>query len=560
MAQEADTSAILQGNPFKVLASTTDVAAEANAEDVNTTQPTEDDTSNNNESLPPDEPQEQARDIDTMESQKEKLLKSSLEISLTRDKDDRSAKPFVWLVAVTAALGGLIFGYDIGGAGATFVMDGFITHFGWDTASQSQIDTDTGLINGLFGTGAAIGALFAPLLFSSRGRKPTMCWGAIAFTIGAALQAAAVSMPMLYVPRLLSGFGIGMLSMCSPVYIAEVAPESHRGQLSTIWQLSITTGIVLVSILNIWLADWDEGWRISYGGNIVFSVALLLLMTIMPESPHFLVRKERHEDAKAALAKVRFEHQIEWELELLEMEAKEANELGVATWKEVFDNTNNKMKTRTLTGVFLQTIQQLSGINAIMFYAPTIFADFFGDKGGIYGALALNIINFFSTFICMATIEKFGRVLILFSGGIIMFGALIVETILAAIDENHQGDPIQSTGIAIICFCAVYVIGFAYSWGPVVWVVCAEMFPMRERGKANSLSTFSNWFWATIVGAIFPHASTASLAGCFGFFAAMVLIGTIFVYLYLPETANRTAPEIDQEYITHKPKRHRKWE
>ena len=163
---------------------------------------------------------------------------------------------------------------------------------------------------GLFGTGAAIGALCAPLLFSSRGRKPTMCWGAIAFTIGAALQAAAVSMPMLYIPRLLSGFGIGMLSMCSPVYIAECAPESHRGQLSTIWQLSITTGIVLVSILNIWLADWDEGWRISYGGNIVFSVALLLLMTIMPESPHFLVRKERHDDARAALAKVRFEHQV----------------------------------------------------------------------------------------------------------------------------------------------------------------------------------------------------------------------------------------------------------
>ena len=120
-----------------------------------------------------------------------------------------------------------------------------------------------------------------------------------------------------------------------------------------------------------------------------------------------------------------------------------------------------------------------------------------------------------------------GRVLILFSGGIIMFVALIVETILAAIDENHQGEPLQSTGIAIICFCAVYVIGFAYSWGPVVWVVCAEMFPMRERGKANSLSTFSNWFWATIVGAVFPHASTASLAGCFGFFAAMVFIGTI---------------------------------
>ena len=119
-----------------------------------------------------------------------------------------------------------------------------------------------------------------------------------------------------------------MLSMVSPVYIAEVAPESHRGQLATLWQLAITAGIVLVSILNIWLAEWDEGWRISYGGNIVFSVALLLLLTIMPESPHFLVAKDRHDDARAALSKVRYENQIEWEIEELEMEAFEAKERG----------------------------------------------------------------------------------------------------------------------------------------------------------------------------------------------------------------------------------------
>jgi MFS family permease len=118
--------------------------------------------------------------------------------------------------------------------------------------SQRQIDIETGLINGLFGVGAAFGALFAPMIFNTKGRKLTMTVGAIFFTIGATLQAAAVNMPMLYIPRLLSGFGIGMLSMCSPVYIAESAPESHRGQMATLWQLAITSGIVLVSILNIW--------------------------------------------------------------------------------------------------------------------------------------------------------------------------------------------------------------------------------------------------------------------------------------------------------------------
>jgi MFS family permease len=177
----------------------------------------------------------------------------------------------------------------------------------------------------------------------------------------------------------------------------------------------------------------------------------------------------------------------------LTIEHNEKKELGEATWSEVFSR-NNKMRSRTVTGMLLQTFQQLSGINAIMFYAPIIFDDFFGSKGGIYGSLALNVINFFSTFITMATIDKFGRVKILFSGGILMCFALIVTASLSGVDEAHAGDVAnQSLGIGIIVFCALYVIGFAYSWGPVVWVVCAEMFPMRERGKANSLSTFSNW-------------------------------------------------------------------
>lgn len=477
--------------------------------------------------------------------------------SSVRDMEDTRTKGFVVMVAITAALGGLVFGFDIGGAGATFVMTGFKEHFNWACppddstcvpVDQAQQDREAGLINGLFGTGAAFGALFAPFIFNGYGRRPTMFIGALVFTIGAALQASAVNMVMLYVPRLLSGFGIGMLSMCSPVYIAELAPEHRRGQLATLWQLAITTGIVFVSILNIWLAEWDEGWRISYGGNILFSVILMGLLMIMPESPHFLVGQHRHDDAKAALLKVRFEDQVEWEIEQLELEVTLAEERGEASWGEIFDNNNNNMRTRVFMGCMLQTIQQLSGINAIMFYAPIILEDFFGSTGSIYGALALNIVNFFSTFITMATIERFGRVMILFSGAILMCISLIPNAVFTSIE-----DPSDSIGIGVIVFCALYVIGFAYSWGPVVWVVCAEMFPMRERGKANSLTTFTNWFWTTIVGALFPIASTASLAGCFGFFAGVVFLATFFVYLYLPETANRTATEIDEEYETHKP-------
>jgi sugar porter (SP) family MFS transporter len=514
-------------------------------------------------------PDEVVTPNDDVEQQEEKSMAMHEEpegvkkytTSSQRDMEDTRTKDFVVYVAVTAALGGLIFGYDIGGAGATFVMAGFREHFNWDCppgvptcehATQNQEDLEKGLINGLFGAGAAVGALLAPLIFNNYGRKLTLGLGALLFIIGAALQAGAVNIVMLYVPRLISGAGIGMLSMCSPVYIAELAPEHRRGQLATLWQLAITTGIVLVSILNIWLAEWSDGWRVSYGGNILFAVILLGLLTKMPESPHFLVGKHRHDEAKEALAMVRFEDQVEWELEQLEMEVKMAEDRGEAGWSEVFDNSNNRMGYRMFIGCSLQSLQQLSGINAIMFYAPVILENFFGSAGSIYGALALNIVNFFSTFITIFTVERWGRVMILFTGAIIMCVSLIPNAILSSLPETN------GIGVGVVVFCAFYVVGFAYSWGPIVWVVCAEMFPMRERGKANSITTFSNWFWTTIVGQVFPIASSASLSGCFGFFAGVVFVAIFFVYLYLPETANRTATEIDEEFVNHKPEVPRK--
>jgi len=489
------------------------------------------------------------------DSQQKSSHEHALLVSSRRDTEDTRTKPFVVIVAIAAALGGLIFGYDVGGAGATFLMDGFKIHFGWECAdddpdcvpaTDDEINKDQGLINGLFGTGAAIGAMVAPKVFDAFGRKITMYSASVLFIIGAALQAGAVNMNMLTIPRLLSGGGIGMLSMCSPVYIAELAPEHRRGQLATLWQLAITTGIVLVSILNIWLAEWDEGWRISYGGNIFFAFVLIGMLGIMPESPRFLVAKGRLDDAKEALRKVRFDDQLDWEMENLNCEVAEERELGVATWKEVF-STDNEMRYRVMLGIGLQSFQQLSGINAIMFYAPTILEEFFGSQGAIYGALALNIVNFFATFITIATVERFGRVILLFSGGLVMCLALIPNAILASQEQTN------TVGILVVVFCAVYVIGFAYSWGPIVWVVCAEMFPLRERGKATGLTTFTNWMWTTIVGAIFPHAAAASLSGCFGFFAGVVFVATIVVYGWMPETANRTITEIDEEYKNHKP-------
>lgn len=291
----------------------------------------------------------------------------------------KRTKRFIILVAVCAALGGLIFGYDIAGAGATFVMDSFAFQFGWkchkydfdcEAKSPGEIARDQGLINGLFGVGATIGAIFAPWVADSYGRRKALGLANLTFIFGAALQTFSPTMQVMWAGRVFSGLGIGELSMCVPVYIAELAPEHVRGQLSTLWQLAITIGILIASAANLGLQHWQEGWRLSYGGNIIFAIIFLGALCFMPESPRWLAGHGDDARAREAMSKIRFDDEIENEMKELKLECAEEAKLGVASWREVFA-TENKMRYRLVLGMLLQTFQQLSGINAIMFYAPT---------------------------------------------------------------------------------------------------------------------------------------------------------------------------------------------
>mmetsp|Transcript_16196 Transcript_16196/g.18652 ORF Transcript_16196/g.18652 Transcript_16196/m.18652 type:complete len:502 (-) Transcript_16196:125-1630(-) len=473
----------------------------------------------------------------------------------------KRTKPYIVLVASCAALGGLIFGYDIAGAGATFQMDGFKEHFGWECApgadpscmpaSESIIDRDKGLINGLFGTGAAIGAMISPPVAEKYGRRICLAFSTLVFIFGAAFQTWSPEMWVMWFGRIFSGMGIGMLSMCVPVYIAEMSPEHIRGSLSTLWQVAVTSGILIASAANLGLKNWDEGWRLSYGGNISFALLLLLCLAFMPESPRWLAANGNDEQLDEALRKIRFEDEIEDEKKKLQKEVQEELDVGSAPWSEVFSEKNG-MRKRVFLGMSFQTFQQLCGINAIMFYAPDILATFFTSDQAIVGTFALNTINFLATFITVATVDKIGRVKLLCSGGLVMFLALLINGILSAVDQT------MTVGYIVLVSAGFFIIGFAFSWGPVVWTVCSEMFPYRTRGKAAGLTTTSNWVGTTIIGALFPVASSASLSACFFFFAAMIAIGTTVVYLFQPETAKKTPIQIDEAYRTHKAKLHRK--
>jgi sugar porter (SP) family MFS transporter len=383
------------------------------------------------------------------------------------------------------------------------------------------------------------------------GRRPGLFVASLVFIFGAGMQAGAPTMTVMWIGRVFSGLAIGSLSMTAPVYIAEVAPEHVRGRLSTLWQLAITAGILLAAAANLGLQYWDQGWRISYGGNIVFAIVLIAALAFMPESPRWLAAQGNDELARKVLSRVRFLDEVEAEIEELVKESQDEKERGVATWREVFQ-VDNKMRYRLLLGVGLQSAQQLSGINAIMFYAPNILKEFFGEGDSILGSFVLYFVNFASTFICIYAVERAGRVKLLLSGGAIMLVSLIANSVLASREQS------RTIGYVVVVFAAIFIVGFAYSWGPIVWTFCAEAYPLRARGKATGLTTMSNWIWTTIIGAVFPAASHASLWGCFAFFAIVISAGTVMVYLYMAETAQKTIMEIDEAYKKHQPKLARK--
>jgi SP family sugar:H+ symporter-like MFS transporter len=488
---------------------------------------------------------------------------SDLELAKHKDHEEPMAlrtKPFIVLVASCAALGGLIFGYDIAGAGATFVMDGFQEHFGWECAADSIgctpategiKDRDRGLINGLFGIGATIGAILNPTIAEKFGRRPCLALSNCVFIIGASIQTYSPEMWVMWVGRVFSGMGIGMLSMCVPVYITECAPEHVRGVLGTLWQIAVTSGILIASAANLGLKNWSNGWRLSYGGNILFSLMFLGCLLFMPESPRWLAANQKEDRLRESLAKLRYEDEIESEVKKLQEEVKEDRAVGVASWSEVF-STDNNMRWRLILGCSFQGFQQLSGINAIMFYAPDILNTFFTEDEAIYGTFGLNGINFLATFITVFTVDKYGRVKLLIVGGIIMFFGLLLNAIMSSLDQT------KTVGIMVLIFASIFIIGFAFSWGPVIWLVCSEMFPYRHRGKATGLTTMTNWGFTAIVGGVFPIASSASLSGCFAFFAVMITIGTTVVYFFQVETAKKMSPEIDEAYKNHKPQLKRK--
>eukprot|EP00121_Abeoforma_whisleri_P005736 Awhi_evm1s5204 len=477
-------------------------------------------------------------------------------------------KFFVVIVAIVAAFGGLLFGFDIGGSGGTFVMDGFRAQFGWpmDGENPEWVSQQQGWISSLFSLGALCGALPSGTLADLIGRKKLLMLNCVIFTIGVSIQAASFNIEMLYAGRFIGGFAIGSLSMVVTMYQSEMAPERIRGILVTMQQLCITFGIVLAAAANVGLRHVEWGWRVSYGGNVVLSVAMFIMLIFLDESPRWLVQKGKHNEARKALLRIRQKEEVEFELAAIMKTCEEENEIGSAImktceeeneigsgkWLDLFRKDNN-MAYRTFLGCGSQFLQQICGINAIMFFAPDIISTFFGAEQAIYGNLGIQVANFLATFITIVLIERMGRVSLLQIGAVGMAVGTLLVCILSSPALDYQND--QTTGVFIIVFCTIYVIFFAFSWGPVVWVLCSEIYPQNLRGKGMSLSTTTNWAFATVIGKITPimyRPENLDLWGTFLFFSCWCVILFIFSSTMIPETAGVPLENMDNIFDSFK--------
>ncbi|KAF5020893.1 hypothetical protein F66182_7045 [Fusarium sp. NRRL 66182] len=473
------------------------------------------------------------------------------------------------MVGLFVASGGLLFGYDTGkltihrfrAINGILAMTEFKEQFGKntncvdDTGAVDICTKDSSIIVAILSAGTALGALLAAPSGDSLGRRKTLLVAVGIFCIGAIFQICAQDIDMMLAGRFLAGVGVGLISVLVPLYQSEMAPKWIRGSLVCAYQLSITVGLLSASIVNILSSKLNNSsaYRIPLGLQILPAIILTGGLLLLPETPRFLVKKGLYDAASLSLSRLRrldITHPALVD-ELHEMIANHQYELtlGPDSYKDIFVGSPH-LGRRTLTGCGLQMLQQLTGINFIMYYSTTFF-DGAGVESPYTKSLIINIINVVSTIPGLLVIEHWGRRKLLMIGALGMAACqLLMASFNTATGPNFE----KASQTILITFCAINIAFFAASWGPVVWVVTSEIYPLKVRAKAMSISTASNWILNFGIAYSAPFlVGTGPGNASFGpkiFFiwGAFCILAVFFVWCMVYETSKISLEQIDEMY------------
>lgn len=435
---------------------------------------------------------------------------------------------FICLTASVAALAGLLFGYDTGviSGAILFIKDQF-------KLSSGSVQTVVSAVL----IGAVIGAAFSGALADRFGRRKVIIITAVLFSAGAAGAAFASHVWMIIAFRVMIGMAIGVASYTAPLYISEISPPEARGALVSLNQLMITCGIVVSYLVDYMLATANNEWRWMFGLGAIPGIILIVGMIALSESPRWLVSKKRIEEARTVLSHVIPPKEVEKEI------AEISSSLSVkeGCWKDLLEPW---IRPALFVGIMLALFQQVTGINTIIYYAPTIFefAGFESHKVSILATVGVGVVNVLMTLVAIWFIDRIGRKPLLYIGLVGMAISLGVLGFAFNLPELSSGLKIAT----VICIM-FYIASFAISLGPIFWLMIAEIYPLNIRGRAMSIATLANWGFNGIVAATFlTLTDKLGKGGAFWFYASVCLLGLVFCYFFVPETKGRTLEDIEK--------------
>ena len=433
-------------------------------------------------------------------------------------------RSYLYFISLVATIGGLMFGFDVG------IISGAIPfiqpYFGWDELQLGWGVSSilVGCIIGAFGTGA---------LTERYGRKRLLITVALFFAVSCAGMALAKQSLFFILFRVMGGLAVGAVSVLSPMYVAEVAPRKIRGTLVTIYQLAITMGILVSYLVNYGLHEVENNWRWMFATGLIPSIIFFVGLIFIPESPRWLVKAGRRNEALSVLKRIGGADFAGNEMAEIEESMKEVP--GKGSLRLLF---TPRFRRVVILGLVLAVFVQVSGINTVVDYAPKILMKAGLEiRNALLQTSLIGLVNFTFTFIAVWLIDRLGRKTFYIVGS----SGMAITLMMVAGSFHFELNPIFTT-VAIMLFIAF----FASCIGPAFWTLVAEMFPNRIRGQAVALASFTQWVFNFLVVLFFPYVLEA-IGGSltFLFLALMAFLQLVFAWIYLKETKGKSLEEIE---------------
>ena len=440
------------------------------------------------------------------------------------------------------SFGGILFGYDIG------VMTGALPFLqnDWGLAGNASI---IGWITSSVMFGAIFGGALAGQLSDKLGRRKMILLSALIFVVGSILSGLAPQDGSLYLiaVRVLLGLAVGAASALVPAYMSEMSPARLRGRLSGINQTMIVSGMLLSYVVDFLLKDMPEtlAWRLMLSLAAVPAIILFLGVLRLPESPRFLVRHGKIEEARQVLGFIREKHEVDAELRDIQETAQEESAAAANTSFSTL--LSDKYRYLVTAGVGVAAFQQFQGANAIFYYIPLIVEQATGQAASsqLMWPIIQGILLVLGSLVFLAVADRFNRRTLLTLGGTVMGLSFILPAVINSIVPDT--DPMMIVG-----FLCVYVAFYSFTWAPLTWVIVGEIFPLAIRGRASGMASSFNWIGSFLVGLLFPiMTASISQAAVFAIFGCICLLGVFIIRTCVPETRGATLEEIEAAGIAH---------